>query len=875
MKNLQQDGFNFESVNSSFFTADLSQEQTQKLMQDYVNGKSIEWDKLYPIRRPIKVPMYCFDKVVCWAQEFEDSIKPIQSIKSKMEVIEQPSNIHYLKYLWSNIPLNFKSSNVDLFWVHLNGSRDLNNQKSSLSDFLDRENKLLSNDKIQNIVLDLTSEDQVDLKSFSSSIYEFARIIQSLGRTIKIIILKCGTQSSIDPLFQATSSLFKTLSIESSKISVKTLRILEEVSDISLILQSEFSSFLKRYEDIRYTNKAREVKKLNVSENVTNSNRIYRENGVYVISGGLGKVGVAISQFLMGNYSATVHLIGSSLLNEEKTLALRSLQQSENGKVFYHQCDVLDSKQIKTLIDSIVETHTQINGVIHSAGILKDSLFISKSFEDFWSVVSVKLLGLINLDTATAALPLDFFVSYSSIASVYGNAGQADYCYANAFVDEYASLRNSFVKQGLRSGFSFSINWPLWSEGGMGISSEQAHFMKQEQGMEAISNREGYHIFGNLLQGVNLEERVIPIKGDLKKIIEFSSRLFDEKQAEEISTLSFKTTHENLTGELVSLVADVTKLNIDQIDMITQFGDMGFDSVSLQNLANKIKEVFLVEIPPSAFFTYNTIAKISSHLANKLPSESTFKPMEQKPLLEVVPTFPLIVPKINKYAIIGANGYLPGAISLDEFWHNMTNKNDVISSLSKRWKNRDYLGGLVPNMDLFDPVFFGMSAREAMLMDPQHRLFLQTAFNTFLDAGYDPLLARRVGVFAGIQFNDYQILLQQWKQSRHPYSATGNAHAMLANRVSYLFNFSGPSQTIDTACSSSLIALKRGVMALEHRECDFALIGAASLLIDHEVTDAAKSMGVLSARYRCATFDESADGYVRGEGVGCILLKRY
>src|SRR5262249_31625256 len=164
---------------------------------------------------------------------------------------------------------------------------------------------------------------------------------------------------------------------------------------------------------------------------------------------------------------------------------------------------------------------------------------------------------------------------------------------------------------------------------------------------------------------------------------------------------------------------------------------------------------------------------------------------------------------------------------------------------------------------------------EAMLMDPQHRLFLQTSYNTFLDAGYSPSNLTSVGVFVGVQFNDYQVLLQQWKQSRHPYAPTGNAHAILANRVSYLFDCQGPSQTIDTACSSALVAVNRGIMSLEKGECDYALVGAVSILIDPVVSDAAKSMGVLSEHYRCATFDADADGYVRGEGVGGILIKRY
>jgi len=192
-------------------------------------------------------------------------------------------------------------------------------------------------------------------------------------------------------------------------------------------------------------------------------------------------------------------------------------------------------------------------------------------------------------------------------------------------------------------------------------------------------------------------------------------------------------------------------------------------------------------------------------------------------------------------------------------------------------KNHSKWGGFINQMRYFDASFFNISTHEANLMDPQQRLFLEIVWKTIENAGYDPLSFsnKNVGIFAGIEFSEYQTLIHATQQLFSGHVATGNSPAMLANRVSYFFNLHGPSEVIDTACSSSLVAVNRAVKALRAGECSVAIAGGVSLMIDPDTFLITSQLGVLSSEGKCKTFDKTADGYVKGEGVVALLLKPY
>ncbi|MFT7558315.1 MAG: polyketide synthase PksN [Flavobacteriales bacterium] len=242
-------------------------------------------------------------------------------------------------------------------------------------------------------------------------------------------------------------------------------------------------------------------------------------------------------------------------------------------------------------------------------------------------------------------------------------------------------------------------------------------------------------------------------------------------------------------------------------------------------------------------------------------------------------------------AIVGISGVMPQSSNLDAFWENLLAGRNLISEVpEERWlwsdvygdaqadaaKTNSKWGGFVPDFDNFDPAFFNLSVAEVEVMDPQHRLFLQEAWRAIEDAGYAPssLSGKKIAVYVGLQFQEYQALMQRDSGKMTAHMATGNAHSVLPNRVSYLLNLRGPSEAIDTACSSSLVAIHRAVKSIQSGEVDGAIAGGVSLALSPDTFVLTSQMGAFSSDGQCKTFDKSANGYVKGEGVGAIVLKR-
>ncbi len=245
-------------------------------------------------------------------------------------------------------------------------------------------------------------------------------------------------------------------------------------------------------------------------------------------------------------------------------------------------------------------------------------------------------------------------------------------------------------------------------------------------------------------------------------------------------------------------------------------------------------------------------------------------------------------------AIVGIGCRFPGATGLEEFWTLLRNGVDAISEIPRdRWdidalydplpgttgKMSTRWGGFLPSLDRFDPHFFGISPREASAMDPQQRLLLEVAWEALENAGQPPdkLAGSRTGVFVGIGGFDYSNVILNYKDHLkviNAYIGTGNAHSIAANRISYLLDLRGPSVAIDTACSSSLVAIHMACESLRSAQADLAIAGAVNLILSPEVTIAFSHARMMAADGRCKTFDARADGYVRAEGCGAVVLKR-
>ncbi len=249
--------------------------------------------------------------------------------------------------------------------------------------------------------------------------------------------------------------------------------------------------------------------------------------------------------------------------------------------------------------------------------------------------------------------------------------------------------------------------------------------------------------------------------------------------------------------------------------------------------------------------------------------------------------------KNDPIAIIGMGCRLPGGANTpDEYWELLLNGVDAITEVPPdRWdadanfdpdpeaigKIATRWGGFIQNVDQFDPQFFGIAPREAMSMDPQQRMLLEVAWEALENAGYAPdkLAGSATGVFVGICNGDYyHLITEAGGDNIDAYLATGSAHSVASGRVSYVLGLQGPSLSVDTACSSSLVSIHLAVQSLRTGECDLALAGGVNLVLALNTTMALSRAGMMASDGRCKAFDSRADGFVRSEGCGMIVLKR-
>jgi acyl transferase domain-containing protein/acyl carrier protein/SAM-dependent methyltransferase len=336
------------------------------------------------------------------------------------------------------------------------------------------------------------------------------------------------------------------------------------------------------------------------------------------------------------------------------------------------------------------------------------------------------------------------------------------------------------------------------------------------------------------------------------------------------------------------------------------FDQFGVDSLITLDLIALLEKDF-GPLPKTLLFEHTSLGRLSDYLvANHRQATAKLVGASQAedPLPVAVTKSPPAVrhaermvasPRRVDIAIIGISGRYPGAANVDEFWENLKAGTDSITEVpADRWdgkffqseaagSRRSYSrwGGFIDDIDKFDPLFFGLSPRTAELMDPQERLFLQTAWSAIEDAGYTrrdlsfpagPSARQQVGVFAGVMYGSYQLLgSEEWARGRFVNASSG--YWCIPNRVSYVFDLEGPSLAVDSACSSSLSALHLACESLRGGECEVALAGGVNLILHPSRFTQLCSVNMLSPDGVCRPFGDGANGFVEGEGVGVVLLK--
>ena len=904
-------------------------EQLSSIAELYSQGYELEYERLFMNDHycRISLPTYPFTKECYWVREEYakpqipadgDEIHP--SLNRSIPSSQKEYGTMVLESFWKEKPVDEQTALVEY------------SQRLVVLCELDK----LSVEELETQVKGvrfLTLEANGEniggrFKKYTAKIFDEIRNILKNTPTEAVLIQVLIGQKAEKKIYSALSGLLKTARLENPKclgqiIELEDEDILSTIDKLQEEGRSPFDSHVSYRNNIRYIKDWRETPASKTALEVP-----WKDGGVYLITGGAGGLGLIFArEIVQKTDNITLILVGRSS-QEVNRLHLPEGLEKYRAQIVYKQVDVADFNAVTGLIKDILNDFGNLNGVIHSAGVIRDSFIINKNGEEITEVLRPKVTGLVNLDEATRDLSLDFFVMFSSISATMGSVGQADYSAANAFMDAYASYRNDLAASNQRSGQTLSINWPLWKDGGMRADEATEGATRQNTGITAMITAEGIQAFYRAMGSG--KENIMVLNGDILRIQKYLSGNTVKSQLQQTPGVvpqdDVMTLKEKINYQIKALFGEITELSTDKIDIREPLESYGIDSIMITRLNEKLAEIF-GELSKTLFYEYRNLEGLVNYLVAEYPQEC----MKWSGIKKQSETAVWIMPESmdsgfeshsqidfsnNKegqqdlkaitdiregddrepIAIIGLSGRYPQAGTLDDYWTNLEGGKDCITEIPKeRWSMEEYFnpnpqealsqgksygksGGFLEEYADFDPLFFNISPRDAINIDPQERLFLEECWNVLEDAGYtreriEVMYKGKVGVFTGITKTGYNLYCQDsWKQDGQafPYSLLGSA----ANRVSYLLNLKGPSIPVDTMCSSSLTALHEACQHIYRDECEMAIAGGVNIY-HHPLSYVQLSMlRMLSTDGRCKSFGEGGNGFVPGEGVGAVLLKR-
>ena len=725
-------------------------------------------------------------------------------------------------------------------------------------------------------------------------------------------------------LLAGLAGLIETAALENPDIAGQVLLLPADIHSDALIAHLRADAADPDARVLRYTHGARQVRRWRFADEsaAASSDALchFREHGVYLITGGLGGLGLLVAkEILTTAMHAKIVLCGRAEPSAEARAALAAF--AAPGRVEYRQADIGDDAQTDALITGILADHGALHGVIHSAGLVRDDFILKKSAAHFADVLRPKVAGSEHLDRATAALPLDMFLLFSSIASWTGNVGQADYAAANGFMDQFAGWRNARVAAGERHGLSLAIAWPHWRDGGMNIDATSLSLLEKRTGLRSIDTADGMRaLHRSLALGRSHVMAMHGVPAEMRRALTPERVASAAESIAPASTAPRTATpvapQTDLIGKTRELLRSefsaVLKIPAQKIDVKAPLEQYGIDSILAMNLTSQLEASFGA-LPKTLFFEYLNIDELAAYFvrahaptlrgmfAVSAPQQPASSTATGKPVsASAMPSLPASRRR-NRFlavtgdtaapatlahepiAIVGLSGRYPESPDLDAFWRNLRDGRDCIVEVPasrwdwKAWYSEDRSvegahfskwGGFIEGADEFDPRFFNIAPREARSIDPQERLFLQHAWMAIEDAGYTRAalqmsdakgLPGQVGVYAGVMYGEYNL---------------SGSLASIANRVSYFLNLHGPSLTLDTMCSSSLTALHLACQDLRLGRTALALAGGVNISIHPNKYTMLSGGQFISGDGHCQSFGEGGDGYIPGEGVGVAVLKR-
>ncbi|MHC9295312.1 SDR family NAD(P)-dependent oxidoreductase [Mycobacterium sp. LTG2003] len=641
----------------------------------------------------------------------------------------------------------------------------------------------------------------------------------------------------------------------------------------------------------------------------TGAQLVLRDDATYLVSGGLGSIGLEVAGYLAAHGAKHVVLTSRRAPDDAVQQRIDALSAQYDCELRVVAADVADAHDVARLLTTVQAELPPLAGIVHAAGEVGTTPLSDLDAESHQAevdrVFAGKVWGAWHLSEAAADLKLDFFISTSSIASVWGGFGQTAYSAANAFLDGLAwRLR----QQGIHG---VSVNFGPWSAG---MADEQARTRLEQRGIRTLAPADA---LVGLADAVSAADAPGPAQGVVARVdwtrflplyqqagrraflselerelpaplMQTSSTVTPAGKTELVERLTNAPVQQRkrlLTDYLRAAVAEVTRVDDTDVREDAGFFDLGMDSLMAVELRRRIEQGVGREIPITLVMDHPRISDVADYLLGDvlgLKEQTSAKR----------PASAAATRTDEPIAIVAVSCRFPGAPNPEAFWEVLSGGIDAIREVPEdrfdidefydpdpetAGKTYTRFGGFLDDIDGFDPEFFGISPREAVWIEPQQRLMLETVWEGLERAGYSPASLRgsRTGIFAGVAANEYAHLLSSESIDKiEPYFITGNALNAISGRVAFALGFEGPAMAVDTACSSALVAVHQACQALHSGDCDLALAGGVNVLLSPVTVVAASRARMLSPVGRCKTFDASADGYVRSEGCGILVLKR-
>jgi len=885
----------------------INQGEWAKVAELWAVGWDLDWLRLYQGRRPrrVSLPTYPFAREKYWLPRGATRARTLPAPPAPAQ--SETSGMLMMEPVWTFSP-GWTGTNEPCFGTHWVFVCDLEG-----NNFAQRPTGAWPATGWQ---VCAPVADSLDEK-FERCAEALLKLIQQIfteapsGRSLLQVLIPWAGEADMtgSELFVGLSGITRAAQLENPRFVGQVILLPRETSDKRLqeILTENSGRTSER--EIRYEQERRTVLSWRDSPAFEASPGLcWRSDGTYLITGGLGGLGLIFAEEIVRQVNGVrLILTGRSPLSLSSDRALQRLREL-GGAVEYYALDIARPGAVAALICELEEKRHTVRGIIHSAGVIRDRLIRDKTVGELREVFAPKVRGLRLLDEATKHLPLDFLVLFSSGTGAMGNVGQADYAAANAFMDAFAAFRQKRVERNDCYGRTLSLGWPLWEEGGMRVGAEIQAAMKASVGMVPMSTKNGLIAFYRAMAAGG--HRLLIAEGDVTRLRSFylgGSVPCGEKPV--LATPAGGGTNASLSLEAVldrlkHAFSTVTKYPSAQLQDDEPFETYGIDSIVITQLNHELADPFS-HLPKTVFYEQRTLRAMAAYLLKEHPADCarwtqtdlrqpalalSTESIQTSPNRDSSPAAPGLDRHAEPIAIIGMSGQFPGAKDLSELWENLrTGKVCITEIPPERWpldgffepdrtkamaEGRSYSkwGAFLEGFADFDNGFFKLSPREASMIDPQERLFLQEAWRAFEDAGYTPskLTERELfGVYCGVTNGSFALRSDP---------ASGlfchTSFASLVNRVSYTFDLRGPSMPVDAMCASAMVAIHQACEALRRGEVRMALVGAVNLYLHPQSFVGLAQNKLLSASPTPQLFSSKGDGFVPSEGVGAVILKR-